>query len=462
MKPRPHRRHPPESTGQASQQSGFALIVVILLMALLLSLGAVGARTAQVELKIAGNDLRSRQALEVAEAGLDHAVAALRLLRAGRNAASDGFNDELSDGGTSGGLTAVGTLTTLADGNAYRCNSLSQQRDGDGYCVRMVDNDDETAGADDPTDDLDNTVVLISRGSVANAERIVELRLTRAPVYGCVLCSNLDYPLLAPDVALLGGFSTDSFDSRIASYDAASSASEGHVIANGAVTMSGTGGLPVTVHGDLSAGADVQSLTPPTTVSGATRQYAAPTRFAPVPACGPPYPGNSGISGGLYDSTTGTLSNVGANEVIQLAGGPPDSPTQYCFGAIQMTGNSRLQTNGAVHLRLTRPSTLLGIVNATGIPADLRISSSVDQPPIFMPASPGLTIGGVAGQLTMVVDAPNAMVGFAGAISDFYGQLITGIPPTTGVTTHMHYDKALDTPQIFRRGWRELRNHPPS
>ncbi len=446
----------------SSDESGFALVVIVLLMALLVSLGAVGARTAQIELRIAGNDLRSKQALETAEAGLEHAFALLSLETGGVNAASDGFNDELAGGGTGGGLTSLGALRTLDDGNPYRCNQLSEQSGDDGYCVRMVDNQDEVAGINDGAADIDNSVYLVSRGSVMSARRTVELRIERDPVHDCVLCSNLDFPLLPADIALVGGFSTDSYDSRVGAYSPMTAGDGGNIRSNGSVTMTGALLLPIDIDGAVTASRDVLTLLPPVSVSGATTEFAPTASYAAVPPCGPPYPSNDGITGGIYNRSTGILANVGLGDVIRLEGGTSDEPKEYCFSAILMTGVSRLQVDGPVHIRLTAVSTILGIINTTNVPGDLRISSSVTQPLPFLPVNPGLVIGAVGGELSMVVDAPNALVAFVGVVNNFYGQMIAGIPAVVGVSANMHFDEALVEAGLHRRGWRELRNHPPT
>jgi hypothetical protein len=127
-----------------------------------------------------------------------------------------------------------------------------------------------------------------------------------------------------------------------------------------------------------------------------------------------------------------------------------------------MTGSSQLRVSGATHIRLTLPSVILGLINTTGVPSDLRVSSSVDQPLPFLPVVPGLVVGAVGGQLSMVINAPNALVGFVGAFSHFYGQIVAGILPTVGVSGRFHFDEALLSPGLSWSGWRELRNYPPS
>src|SRR5438034_1274255 len=61
-------------------------------------------------------------------------------------------------------LATVGSTATL-DGASYRFAALGNISGG-GYYVRAVDNSDETAGANDPTRDVDGSIWLVSRGRV--------------------------------------------------------------------------------------------------------------------------------------------------------------------------------------------------------------------------------------------------------------------------------------------------------
>jgi hypothetical protein len=438
----------------ASDQHGAVLVVVILLMALMLSLGAVGTRTAQIEMRIASNDLQSKQALETAEAGLSHAFALIKRDDTSHlNGAANGFDDELSGGGVGGALAALGPIETLADGTAYRFGQMSGQTGSDGYLVHAVDNQDETSGADDPTTDRDNTVHLVSRGRVGNAERVLEAVVRRDGTYPCALCGALGQPLIPVDVTLTGQISTDSFDSRNGPYNAGSAGSRGSVLSDGDMTLIGGAGVqPVDVKGDVTASRSVvkqQSVT----VSGATTQFAPAVDFPAVLPCGPPFPPNDGITGGAYDRSTGVLSNVGPNDIIDLA------PHDYCFSAIAMTGNSALRVSGPTHVNLTRPSVVRSIINTTGAAANLRLSSSVVTPlPVLPSTIPGIAVVGLGGSVTMAIDAPGALVSLTG-VSDFYGQIVGGVLTNVGID-RLHYDEALDDPGVYRLGWRELRNDP--
>jgi hypothetical protein len=450
-------------------ERGTVLVVVILLIALMLSLGAAGTRTAQIELRIAHNDIVSKQALETAEAGWSHAYALLRRVDTvtHTNGAANGFNDELSGGGTGGALAALGSVRTLSDGNSYRFNhTAGQTGPDDGYYVRVVDNQDETTGADDAAADRDNVIHIISRGRVGTAERVIDMVVQRDGTAACVVCGNIDFPLpivLPPlDVSLLGSVLLDSYDSRDGPYSPATATNHGNVFSNGDVSLTGTVALPVNVKGTVTAARSVQKLPPilqNVIVTGGTTQFAPPVEFPPVLPCGPPYPPNTGLSGGLYDRATGILVDVGVNDVISFA------PGEYCFSAIVMAGvNSTLRVTGPTRISLTLPSTIVGIVNTTGTAANLRIESSVTSPlPILPGIVPALTIVGVGGNVAMVVNAPQAIVAFAGVLTpNFFGQIIGGMVPNL-LIAQMHYDESLgEVPRLYRRGWRELREYPPA
>src|SRR4026208_410141 len=111
---------------------GAALFAVLLLAAVLFSLRVFAPRSGQIELMIAGNDLRAKSALEAAEAGINHALGLIREPGAGgangaggrgrgpgaggANEAADGFDDELAGGGA---MAELGETRTLG-GESYR------------------------------------------------------------------------------------------------------------------------------------------------------------------------------------------------------------------------------------------------------------------------------------------------------------------------------------------------------
>jgi hypothetical protein len=155
-------------------QAGSTLIVVMLIIAAIITLSIYGARSAQMELRIARNDVLAKEAMNAAEAGVNHVRGVIQ---------ADGgqFDNYLASGGTGGALSNIGPVVTLSDGLTYRFHAFNGSGTSDGYYVRVVDNYDETSGSNNSTDDLDKTVDVISRGRVGSAERIIRARVTAPP-----------------------------------------------------------------------------------------------------------------------------------------------------------------------------------------------------------------------------------------------------------------------------------------
>ncbi|MGH7857492.1 MAG: hypothetical protein ACREQY_09185, partial [Candidatus Binatia bacterium] len=133
--------------------------ILLLLTVVSLSLLMFGSQASRLELQIARNDLATKKALRVAEAGLSHAFSLAQ------GDAVDGFNDELGSGGTGGGLAGAGTAVTL-DGASYRMLEFA----GGEYYFRAADNYDDGNSASD----LDRKITLVSRARVSGAERTLE------------------------------------------------------------------------------------------------------------------------------------------------------------------------------------------------------------------------------------------------------------------------------------------------
>src|SRR5438128_5968834 len=98
LAPKLNARRPP-------RQDSMALVLVLLVIAVLALLGIAGTRSAQTELQMGQKDVVGRQALGVAEAGINHAYTLVRAdatLSYPPSALS--FATELSNGGTGGGL----------------------------------------------------------------------------------------------------------------------------------------------------------------------------------------------------------------------------------------------------------------------------------------------------------------------------------------------------------------------
>jgi hypothetical protein len=401
-----------------------ALVVVLLLMAILLALGAFASRNTQVELQIARNQLLTQQALGNAEAGVAHALDAIRAFRGG-------YIPLLASGGTGGGLDRVGPLRAL-NGSNYRF-SQSGSGSSDGYYVRLVDDHDEASGADDQTRDQNNVVKLISQGRVADATRVIEVIIGRSAWLGNSFFGRLG-------VTLTGGAVTDGYDSSVGAYNPLTTATAaGNVSSNGDITLKGNG---TTVNGDATAGGTVD--TGSGSVTGTTTNNAPPVTLPPVPPCGPPYSSGAGMSGS-YNYSNGVLTASGNGSEVYLTAGT------YCFDTVKLTGGAVLRVDGPVKLWLTGNGSFSGgsVVNTTQRAANLLVYSSYS-------GSAGMDMSGGNGSYMAIV-APDADVGLTGG-SDFFGSII-GRSITNHGGTKMHADTSLnsnDSTTIL--GWHEVRN----
>jgi Tfp pilus assembly protein PilX len=94
------------------QQDGIALVLALVSIMLMSMLGLYGAVGSQTDLRIASNDQLSKRAWDVTDGGVRHGFRILG--EDGANTWSNGFSDELSNGGVGGSLgSAGGTVTTV-------------------------------------------------------------------------------------------------------------------------------------------------------------------------------------------------------------------------------------------------------------------------------------------------------------------------------------------------------------
>lgn len=155
----------------ATNQDGVALVLALLTMMLVAMIGLFGAVTGQTELQVASNEQSAKKVLDVADAGVRHA---LRLLAASGNGYQNGFNDELSNSGTGGALAAAGSTLTTYPGEAgtqYRFFPFGGSASQDGYYFRAIDNYDADGSQNT---DTDQKFIIISRGKFGTAEKTIE------------------------------------------------------------------------------------------------------------------------------------------------------------------------------------------------------------------------------------------------------------------------------------------------
>jgi hypothetical protein len=412
-----------------ARQDGAALVTVMFLAAVMLTLIVMASRETQTELRIAHNDQLAQQALNVAEAGLNHAFSLAQTT-------ATSFHDELSSGGTGGKLADLGTLTTL-NGVSYRFRAFGGGA-SDGYYVKLTDNYDETSGADDPTKDQDNTITILSRGRVGSAERVVTATMTGQTRFPSILFGKLFVSISSSSAY------TDSYNSSVAPYSKATAGTNGSILSNGDIDL---GNSHIVVNGDATAGGTVDIGG--STVTGTITDGAPPLSFPSVPPCGPPYSSGAGLSGSKgsynYDSTTGVLS---------VKGFPTLAAGSYCFSSISESSGGTLKVTGPSTIYVTDLVNLGGggILNATTIPGDLQLLSS------FVSSGNGVVLSG-GSNAYMAVYAPDCGVKLTGG-TDFFGSIVGGSITMSG-NSGLHYDEALGTiltGNCKLSNWREARN----
>lgn len=245
-------------------------------------------------------------------------------------------------------------------------------------------------------------------------------------------------------VSITGAGFVDSYDST-GGYPATKT-SLANVLSNGTITLTNSGKVfgnvrstragvvlsgATQVTGNATAGTTV-SVTGSSSVGGTiTNNQLAPVMTLPaVPACGPPYSPNSGISGTYsYNSSTGDLNLSGVN-IATLANGT------YCFHNVTLTNSAQLKVNGLVVIKLTgtlNASGATSIVNTTGNPGNLRILSSYT-------GSNGVTLGNST-TTTLIIYAPGTNVTISGAVPLF--GTVAGKTVTVSNSGMIHYDMQL-------------------
>jgi uncharacterized repeat protein (TIGR01451 family) len=247
-------------------------------------------------------------------------------------------------------------------------------------------------------------------------------------------------------VSITGNGLVDSYDS-VGGYPA-TKGSLANVLSNGTITISGSSkvfgnvrstrvGVNLTgtsqVSGNVTAGTTVSKAASAVIGGTITNNALAPVMTLPaVPACGPPYSPNSGISGTYsYNASTGNL-NLSGNNIATLANGT------YCFNNVTLTNSAQLKVNGPVVIKLTGALSTGGasaLPNTTLIPKNLQILSSYS-------GSNGVALGN-SSTLQLVIYAPNTNVNITGS-APLFGT-VSGKTITLSNSGMIHYDTTLKT-----------------
>jgi hypothetical protein len=245
-------------------------------------------------------------------------------------------------------------------------------------------------------------------------------------------------------VSITGSGLVDSYNSS-GGYPA-TKGSLANVLSNGTITVAGSSkvfgnvrstraGVTVSgtsqVTGNATAGTTV-SVIPSGVVGGTiTNNALAPVMTLPsVPACGPPYSPNTGITGTYtYNASTGDLTLSGVN-IATLANGT------YCFHNVTLTNSAQLKVNGPVVIKLTGTLSASGatsLPNTTQIPSNLQILSSFT-------GSNGVSFSNGT-SLQLVIYAPSTNVTISGS-APLFGTVV-GKTVTISNSGMIHYDTLL-------------------
>jgi Tfp pilus assembly protein PilX len=231
-------------------------------------------------------------------------------------------------------------------------------------------------------------------------------------------------------LTMSGGGSTDSFDSNVAVYNAATAGSNGDLAGDSVIALSNN----TIVNGDVTA---ARAVTGGGIVSGIVTQNATPFAANPVLPCPAAFtpaasvPAGAGIS---YNAVTGVLT-VSGGATLTL----PVPPTQYFFSQVVTSGNSIVTFNNPTnqHVDLVISDVLNisggGLVNPSGKSTLLGIQACG-------PKTSAWTVSGGSGAYFSVY-APNHDVTVSGG-GDLWGSLV-GNNVTASGGAKFHYDEAL-------------------
>ena len=231
-------------------------------------------------------------------------------------------------------------------------------------------------------------------------------------------------------LTMSGGLS-DSYDSDVGAYNAATAGSNGDLAADSIVVMSG----PALVKGDVIATGTVTGGT----VTGSITQNAP--AFAPYPVLSCPAAGYTPAAsvplttGVTYNATTGVLKISGGNTLTL-----PVPPTTYYFSQVVTSGGSQILFNNPANLHVdVWIDDLLnvsggGFVNGSGKATQLALWSCAST------SSSTWTFSGGSGAYFSVY-APNHAVSVTGS-GDLWGSVIGKSVTATG-GSKFHYDEAL-------------------
>lgn len=311
-------------------EEGFALVITLLVMTILLMMGTAFMSISSTETLIAINERNRLQAYHLAEAGAERAIAELNV------------NGSYSGSGGQQPLSLGTYDVTVCPPNcvppAVAPANPNQQLITAMGCVRNCT-------------------------TIGNAVAVVQMTVERSTPF--------QFGLFALNLVQLESSGTgvvvDSYDSSLGPYDPANPGFEGHIHSNGDIIVETNS----TVKGNAAAGGTI-TVGAGATVTGTTTQGApqiAPITNISYPSCGGYVTGINPPA--AYDGASCNLT-VGNNQTVTL------DPGTYAFNRVDVGSNGKLAVNGPVTIYMTDQFKAQSgaVINTSQIPGNLMIFSS--------------------------------------------------------------------------------------
>ena len=318
---------------------------------------------------------------------------------------------------------------------------------------------------DDPLDP--ERVKLLASGKHGRSKRQLEVCVRLKPSAGWA------YGAFGRSSVKIGGSGTvtDSYDSRLGTYASQAvntDAGGQYARSNGGIGSNATIQLQGLVHGNANAGPGLTpNLTGGGVVTGNTTPLSAPMDLPATPYA--EFAAADLINNNGSWTTTGSAAYNAATKTLAISGGGSLTLNAgtYFFSQLSLSGGSILKVTGPVKIYITQIGNLGGggIVNVTGLPANLQIyqhqyALPVGVPPPKKSLGPNtLSVAGGSGA-ALTVYAPYADVNVTGS-GAIYGSIIADNLQAQG-GAQFHYDEALGglggsgPPKLTRVYWRDL------
>lgn len=384
---------------------GFVLVTTLLIVVVLMVLIEPYVMRVATEYRLMSKMRDSYVALNVAEAGIEHAIWEIR------------YNGRDFDGNYDVDGTGNQTWTLQNVAFSDPCGVIGA------YDVTVLLPINTTVNIITATSHVPNIASQKETKTVRATYNASQFAFTHA------IASTYNSADGNPSINMQGSVSTDSYDSSLGPYNPETAGHEGSIISNGKISLGGN----VYVDGNANPGPGFDFPdTPPPPVNGTYDTLAAPFEVAPI-----------------EDELIQSVQAVNDNEDITIVkGANPAEPYTggtdldleagatlilpsgtYYFSSIKTGSNSQIIVSGPSVIYVTGNIAIAGagIINSTGLPRDLSIRSTGSD----------IKLTGTSDYCGTIY-APNATVKVSGTLN-LYGAIVSGKSVDTG-TAVIHYD----------------------